>query len=130
MKKLLLSLALCTIIGITFSYGQATSPTLNGRVKFNAESIDFGTTKLNKPVTVTYTFKNIGTTPLIIENARPSCGCTTPSYTQAPVLPGKDGIIKATYNAAIVGSVSKTVSVKFKGIDQELDLHLTGKVEK
>lgn len=136
MKKILFSLALCTAIGVTCSMGQQTSTgpsastvsMLDKRVKFDQETLDFGTTKLNHPATVVFVFKNIGTTPLVIENALPSCGCTTPNYTQAPVLPGKDGKITATYNAAMTGDVSKTVSVKFQGIDQEVDLHLTGKV--
>ena len=131
----MLSIDFCTVTFVSYSYAQ-TAPAaqtskspLDSRVKFKSETIDFGTAKQNKPVTVQFVFTNTGTTPLVIENARPSCGCTTPNYTQEPVLPGKEGKITATYNAAVVGQVSKTVSVKFKGIDQELDLHLTGKVE-
>ncbi|MBX6380482.1 MAG: DUF1573 domain-containing protein [Thermoflavifilum aggregans] len=132
MKKLILSLsmllgALLPAMAQTASSAQSSDP-FAGKVKFNQETIDFGTTKLNHPVSVTFVFKNVGNTPLIIENVRPSCGCTTPSYTQEPVLPGKEGKIVATYNAAVLGEASKTVSVKFKGIDQELDLHFTGKV--
>ncbi|MCL6523432.1 MAG: DUF1573 domain-containing protein [Thermoflavifilum sp.] len=132
MKKLLLSCSLLLAASISaFAQSSATaqaSDPFAGKVKFNQETIDFGTTKLNHPVSVTFVFKNVGNTPLLIENVRPSCGCTTPSYTQEPVLPGKEGKIVATYNAAVLGEASKTVSVKFKGIDQELDLHFTGKV--
>ncbi len=102
----------------------------DGVVKFNKETIDFGTAKLNHPVTVTYTFTNVGEKPLIIKSAQPSCGCTTPDWTKQPVLPGKKGEVKATYNAAALGQVNKTVFVNFQGIPQTMELHIVGKVEK
>lgn len=108
---------------------QAPAP-FGGIVQFDNETIDFGTAKLNQPVTVDFKFTNVGKQPVIIQNAQPSCGCTTPSWTKEPVLPGKTGSIKATYNAATLGSVSKTVFVNFKGISQTLELHLKGTVAK
>lgn len=101
-----------------------------GIVKFDQETVDFGTAELNKPVTVQFNFTNVGKSPVIIQNAQPSCGCTTPEWTKEPVLPGKKGVIKATYNAAALGSVNKTVFVNFKGISQTLELHLKGTVAK
>lgn len=101
-----------------------------GKVKFEKETIDFGSTKLNKPVTVQFEFTNVSPKPLIIESAQPSCGCTTPDWTKQPILPGKKGTIKATYNAASLGHQSKTVFVNFKGIDPTLELHLKGDVVK
>ena len=101
-----------------------------GIVKFDQETVDFGTAELNKPVTVQFNFTNVGKSPVIIQNAQPSCGCTTPAWTKEPVLPGKTGVIKATYNAASIGSVNKTVFVNFKGISQTLELHLKGTVAK
>jgi len=101
-----------------------------GVVSFDKETVDFGTAKLNKPVTVEFHFSNVGKSPVIIQNAQPSCGCTTPEWTKEPVLPGKSGVIKATYNAATLGSVNKTVFVNFKGISQTLELHLKGTVAK
>ncbi len=108
---------------------QKKSP-FDGVIKFDKETIDFGDAKLNHPVTVTYTFKNVSDKPVIIKSAQPSCGCTTPSWTKSPVLPGKKGEVKATYNAAALGQVNKTVFVNFQGIPQTLELHLKGTVKK
>lgn len=108
----------------------ATPSPFAGKVKFDQETIDFGSTALNKPVTVKFEFTNISKQPLIIESAQPSCGCTTPDWTKAPVLPGKKGMIKATYNAGTVGHQNKTVFVNFKGIEPTMELRLTGNVEK
>ncbi|MGH2643867.1 MAG: DUF1573 domain-containing protein, partial [Chitinophagaceae bacterium] len=144
MKKLLViaGTALLIFCGTAFAQGQSASNTkeqvkeavkkspFDWTVKFEKETVDFGTAQLNKPVTVEFNFTNISNKPLIIQNAQPSCGCTTPDWTKAPVLPGKDGTIKATYNSAILGPVNKTVFVNFEGIPQTLELHLIGKVEK
>lgn len=146
MKKILIgccAIALAMTTGNVFAQSTtpAPPPTMKestettpspfaGKIKFDKETIDFGTTKLNKPVTVQYEFTNISKAPIIIESAQPSCGCTTPDWTKEPVLPGKKGIIKATYNAGTVGHQNKVVFVNFKGIDPTLQLHLTGDVEK
>lgn len=144
MKKLLILTIAAFFIccGTAFAQGQSASGTkgqvkesvrkspFDGKVKFEKETVDFGTAKLNKPVTVEFKFTNVSDAPVIIENAQPSCGCTTPDWTKAPVLPGKEGIIKATYNSAILGPVNKTVFVNFQGIPQTMELHLIGKVDK
>lgn len=109
---------------------QTKKSPIDGKIKFKEETIDFGTGKLNHPVTVQFEFTNVGTQPVIIQSAQPSCGCTTPSWTKEPVLPGKTGVVKAIYNAANLGQVNKTVFVNFKGIPQTVELHLTGKIEK
>jgi hypothetical protein len=37
---------------------------------------------------------------LIISNVKPSCGCTTPEFSQDPIMPGKSAKIKVGYNTA------------------------------
>jgi hypothetical protein len=145
MKKILFgSLAVCLLcFGTAFGQTKTAATTtstkatpaqtkkspFDGKVQFKSETVDFGTAKLNHPVTVEFQFTNVGTQPVIIQSAQPSCGCTTPSWTKEPVLPGKTGEVKAIYNAANLGQVNKTVFVNFKGIPQTLELHLTGKIE-
>jgi hypothetical protein len=142
MKKVLFcSIAVMSVFACGTAFGQtqanATTQTTQEKpspladvVKFKSETVDFGTAKLNQPVTVQFEFTNVGDKPLIIQNAQPSCGCTTPDWTKEPVLPGKSGLIKATYNAATLGPTNKTVFVNFQGISQTMELHLTGKVAK
>jgi len=99
-------------------------------IEFEQETVDFGVAKLNEPATVTFHFKNTGKKPVIIKAAQPSCGCTTPDWTKEPILPGKEGEIKATYNSAALGKTHKTVFVNFQGIPQAKELYLKGTVEK
>ena len=68
-------------------------------IKFDKTSHNFGTFSENDPVvSCVFTFTNVGDAPLVIHQAVASCGCTVPEYTQEPVLPGKTGTVKITYN--------------------------------
>ncbi len=122
MKKLLLvALVFCSIN--VFAQKKADDV-----AKFNIESFDFGKVEQNKPTTATFIVKNIGTEPLIIDQAQPSCGCTVSDYTKSPIAPGKTGTIKATFNAAAAGPIDKTITVKLAGIDDVKFLKLKGEV--
>lgn len=65
------------------------------------------------PVSYEFKFKNTGDAPLVIISANASCGCTRPSYPQAPIKPGKTGTIKVTYlPKGRPGEFNKTVKVR------------------
>ncbi|MEZ2445300.1 Protein of unknown function [Chitinophaga ginsengisegetis] len=129
MKKFILSLFASMLL--TTALWAQTAPAQNPadtKVKFAKETVDFGKTELNKPVTVDFEFTNISKEPVLIEAARASCGCTTPKWTQEPILPGKKGKVTASYSANGLGQQNKTIWVKFRGVDQDKELHLTGTV--
>ena len=96
--------------------------------KFTSEKFDFGKIKQNTPKVATFVFTNISKEPLIIDQAAPSCGCTVSDYTKTPIAPGKTGTVKATYDAAAIGRIDKTITVKFAGIDEATFLKLAGEV--
>lgn len=80
-------------------------------IEWASSAHDFGKIKQGVPVTHEFKFTNKGTVPLIITNVAPSCGCTTPDWSREPVAPGKEGHIKATYNAAAQGVFNKSITV-------------------
>jgi len=96
---------------------------------WNETTHDFGLIKQNDPTVVTFTVKNSGTNPLIITNARSSCGCTVAEFTKEPIKPNETGIVKATYNSARVGAFTKTVTVTFDGMATPDVLTIKGNVE-
>ena len=49
-------------------------------VEFEETEFDFGTVMEGEKVTHVYKFKNTGDEPLIISNAKATCGCTVPSW--------------------------------------------------
>ena len=65
---------------------------------FKTEVHDFGTIAEGPAAEYEFTFTNTGKEPIIIQHVQASCGCTTPSYSKDPVLPGKAGTVKASYN--------------------------------
>jgi hypothetical protein len=68
-------------------------------MSFAKSEIDIGTIKdSDKPVTHIFRFTNTGNAPLQITKLQTTCGCTTPEYSDKPVLPGREGIIKVAYD--------------------------------
>jgi len=100
----------------------------NETIKWNKSTHDFGTVKMGPPADVTFTFTNNGKAPVIITAAAPSCGCTTPTYTKTPVMPGKTGEVKASYGTeGRPGFFQKSVKVSFDN-GASTDLTITGTV--
>ena len=73
------------------------------KITFDKEQHDFG--KVNEgdgAVSYDFTFKNTGTAPLIIQDVKTTCGCTTPEWTKQPIRPGATGFIKVTDRKSVV----------------------------
>lgn len=98
--------------------------------KWDETSYDFGKIKQGKPVTASFSFTNAGPDPLVISSAKGSCGCTGVEYPQSPVLSGKGGVIKATYNAAALGPFNKTITVESNTEEGVTTLRISGEVVK
>jgi Protein of unknown function (DUF1573) len=81
-------------------------------MEFNTTDHDFGTVEEGKKVSFTYTVKNTGQAPLIIQSAQASCGCTVPDWTKAPIPVGGEGFVKAEFDTkGKPGVNNKTVTV-------------------
>lgn len=78
-----------------------------------ADSVhDFGVIKEGEKVSYVFKYKNTGENPLILEDVRPSCGCTLPEWTKDPIASGEDGLIKVVYNSeGRPGEFHKTITV-------------------
>lgn len=68
-------------------------------ITFDKAEHDFGTILQGEVVTYSFRFSNTGNAPLIISNVQTSCGCTVGDFPREPIAPGKDGLIKATYDS-------------------------------
>lgn len=118
MKKVLLAVA---FLGFTYAgaYAQTdgNNPESKAVLEFtNSTTHDFGKLQEGDPAVAEFTFKNTGDQPLIIQNVKPACGCTTPYWTKEPVAPGKTGTIKASYGTeGRPGSFNKSITVTSTG---------------
>ncbi|QIP12052.1 DUF1573 domain-containing protein [Spirosoma aureum] len=121
MKKFF-SLFVALFVFVAVGYAQ------KGVLKFAKETHDFGKVEQGKPVTYVFEFKNAGTDPVVINDATASCGCTKPSWTREPVMPGKTGSVSATFNAAAAGPFNKSVTVTSNAEGGQTVLYLKGEV--
>ena len=99
-------------------------------IAFAETNCDFGSIKEETgKVTHEFRFTNTGNAPLIIQNVKASCGCTTPTWTKNPVAPGAKGIIAVTYNASgRPGAFIKTITVFNNSVENPATLTIRGKV--
>lgn len=74
-------------------------------IEFDETTYDFGTVQEGEKVTHMYKFTNSGNEPLIISNAKGSCGCTVPDWPRDPIAPGETGEIKVVFDSKGKGSV-------------------------
>ncbi|WP_018476470.1 DUF1573 domain-containing protein [Pontibacter roseus] len=93
--------------------GQTSTSETAAVMSFNESEYDFGTIKQGEIVEHTFTFTNTGKTPLVIESASASCGCTAPDWTKDPVAPGEKGEVKVRFDSnGKVGQQSPTVTIR------------------
>ncbi|MCJ8167422.1 DUF1573 domain-containing protein [Pontibacter sp. E15-1] len=104
-RKLHILLALCCLLAASQAFAQ-------GKLSFEKETHDFGTIAEGTQAVYEFRLKNVGDQPVIITGVQASCGCTTPTWTSAPILPGKMGMVTAVYNSAgRPGAFNKSISV-------------------
>jgi len=101
------------------------------KVVFDELQHNFGTFKEEAGIqTTTFEFTNKGEVPLILNNVRASCGCTTPKWTREPVAPGKKGAIQVSYNPKNrPGSFRKSITVQSNAETPVVRLTISGVVE-
>ena len=79
---------------------------------FDKEEHDFGILIDGEKVTYSFRFTNSGDAPLIISNAKGSCGCTVPNYPKEPIAPGATASIDVTFDSkGRTGKQSKAVTL-------------------
>ena len=133
MKKFAL---VCLFATMAFGFANAQEtekkevPANGAKISFTEMEHNYGTIQKGGNGDCEFTFKNEGNEPLILSNVKASCGCTTPSYTQKPVMPGESGTIKVHYNTNNVGGFSKTVTVTSNAVDNpRVVLRIKGNVK-
>lgn len=116
MKRLIITLCTALMAAASFAAGAG--------IKFDEIVHNFGTFDESKgKVTCEFKFTNTGSAPLVLQEVKASCGCTTPEWTKTPVAPGKTGVVKATYNATgRPGAFNKTITVKSNAGETKLTI--------
>lgn len=113
MLKRIITLFGCTLALVFTSFAQQDSKGFY----FEVDKYDFGMVKEGDLATHTFEFTNTSNDTILLgpQNVRASCGCTTPSFTTTPILPGQKGIITAQFNSSgRPGPFIKNVMVYYK----------------
>lgn len=103
----------------------ATAPVM----KLAEASHDFGDVKANEKVQAYVKFTNEGKSPLIIQDASASCGCTVPEFPKNPIPVGATDSIKVEYTAGNMnGKQQKTVTLKTNTVNGAEQFNITANV--
>ena len=106
-----------------------TGPTTT--MTFAETEYDFGTVTEGEKVSHTYTFTNEGDEPLILSNAKGSCGCTVPQWPREPIAPGATGDVTVEFNSrGKSGDRNQKVTITANTNPAQTFIYLKGKVEK
>lgn len=110
MKKLLF-IGAFAFVGLSFLSAQ--------EIELSESTVDLGNVKLGGKAIATVKVKNTGDKPLIISEAKASCGCTVPKYTKEPIAPGKSGEMTVEYTTTSkAGAFNKTVTISSNAVTE------------
>ena len=140
MQKIILSLFLSvsfltlsgqTSVGVQENTDIANSS--NSVIKFESKVVDYGIIEHNSDGQREFKFTNIGTEPLVIKNAKGSCGCTVPSWRKedgsSTWNSGESGSIGVKYATNRVGKFTKTITLSTNADKRPVILTIKGEVK-
>lgn len=108
---------------------QLASPDSGPKMHFESDIVDYGELEKNGEPLRVWEFENTGDAPLVIKNARGSCGCTVPIWPKEPIMPGEKSKIEVRYATNRVGKINKTITLTTNEIpDNTHVIKVIGKV--
>ncbi|HSY76310.1 MAG TPA: DUF1573 domain-containing protein [Bacteroidia bacterium] len=122
MKTLILLITIIAgLLSVNRLSAQQTQTDSNAPVmKFEKDTVDYGTIAYGSDGYRYFDFVNAGNEPLIINEVHGSCGCVVATWTieclvatspKEPIQPGQSGRIKAHYDTKRVGKFFKSITV-------------------
>lgn len=125
-NRILLGLAVFAITTVGMAQNATTAgktPTTTvsnedgAKIEFESETIDYGTIENNSDGNREFKFTNTGNSPLVISNAKGSCGCTVPTWPKEAIAPGESSVIKVRYATNRTGSFSKSITLTSNAVN-------------
>ena len=106
-----------------------SSDTGTAVIIFKVYEHDFGKVVEGEKAGFIFTFKNTGSSDLIITSAITSCGCTVPKYNTNPISPGGSGNIEVVFDTSGRNGVqTKSITIKSNAKIPEVLLKITAEV--
>ena len=105
-------------------------PNSAAKIEFTETEYNFGEVESGAKVEHTFKFTNTGQGPLIISNARASCGCTVPEWPTDPIQPGDDGEIMVVFDSKGKSGVqNKVVTITANTQPSQTEVLIKGMVK-
>ena len=102
------------------------SKIIKTKVHIGPIDVSLGSFDWQKEQKTTFTLKNIGDKPLVIEDVNTSCGCTTVNYSKEPIQPGKELVLEVSYKAEHAEHFNKTITVYCNSESSPIRLTILG----
>lgn len=97
---------------------------------FDEVRFNFGKVKAGEVIKKTFSFTNSGKVPLLITDARSTCGCTVADYPEKPILPGEGSHIVVEFDTKNKsGRQHKPVTLTANTYPASTQVVLVGEVE-
>ena len=133
MKKIFLAIALISsfIVAQAQTKAHNEKQAVNGpKMEFETSVMDYGLIEHNADGKREFVLTNTGNAPLIISNAKGSCGCTVPTWPKAPIAPGESATIGVKYATNRIGKFTKTITLTTNAPEKTKILTIKGEVKK
>jgi hypothetical protein len=133
-KQFILSFA-CLLLFVSMAAAQAVpneesvaqSPTT--AITFDESEFNFGKVAVGEKVQHIYRFTNTGDEPLVLSNAKGSCGCTVPTWPKDPIQPGGSGAIVVEFDTkGKMGPQVKQVTITANTDPTHTNVYIKGEV--
>jgi hypothetical protein len=96
---------------------------------FEQPEYNFGEVKQGAIVEHAFKFKNTGRVPLLISDARSTCGCTVPEWPKEAIPVGGEGVINSKFNTeGKLHGQTKVITITANTYPTETKIQVTGTV--
>ena len=108
---------------------EGVDTTMVAKMEFEEAIYNFGTVERGAVVDQVYRFTNTGNQPLIISNARSTCGCTVPKWPETPIPVGASGEITVRLDTKdLEGKQNKPIQITANTYPNLTEVRLLGEV--
>ena len=133
MKQYIMTFILSFFV-VTFTIAQDLLTPEQGpttTMQFEETVFDWGTIDEGDKISHIFTFTNTGDLPLIIKDAKGSCGCTVPVWPKDPILPGEKAVLEVQFNSkGKPGMQNKRITITANTDPAQTYLNIKGEVLK
>ena len=90
---------------------------------------ELGILKMNDEKKLKLLLKNQLTKPVVINDIRGFCGCTIPSFSKEPVLPGKSSEVLIVFQAHQTGTFNKELKMYLSSQEKPVSIIFNGEIK-